>query len=294
MNTRLPDFLIVGAMKSGTTTLYEHLERNPHVFMSTPKEPNYFSIDEVYERGVGWYCSLFADAHPEQVCGEASPSYSRYPRFADTTRRIAELLPDVKLVYIMRHPVERFYSNYVFDRSYGHNEPIRETLTSRSYVLETSNYMLQIEKYLEHFSRDQMLFLLLDDLKENPERVLNELCDFLGVANESVSPAENLQANPRGRNYMAHRSNKSLQKLRSLPGVSMMKRVVPAGLRGRLRDRMFTQLPDSKMGKWIAKRHTERTEPLTSELRQDLLDRLAEPTARLEAFLGRDLSAWRI
>lgn len=280
-------------MKSGTTTLHQHLEQHPGVFMSTPKEPNFFSIDEVYDRGTDWYASLFATARENQLCGEASPSYSRYPRFAPTADRVAQLLPEVKLVYIMRHPVDRFYSNYVFDRSYGFSDSIRETLADRHYVLETSNYMLQIERYLQHFSREQMLFLLLDDLEENPPQVLGQLFEFLGVETPPAAPPEHVQANPRGRNYMSRQCNTSLQRFRSMPGVSVLKRAVPTGLRSTLRNCLTQRLPDSHLGKWIASRHTAKIEPLTPDLRRELLDRMAEPTSQLEKFLGRDLSAWR-
>ncbi len=281
-------------MKSGTTTLYEYLERHPGVFMATPKEPNFFSMDEVFSKGTNWYGSLFAAASANQVCGEASPSYSRYPRFSDTVRRIGQTVPQVKLVYIMRHPVDRFYSNYVFDRSYGFSDTIRETLKSRTYVLETSNYMLQIEKYLEFFPREQMLLLLLDDLKEAPKRVVSEVFSFLGVRGEYSFDSEPVQANPQGRNYVARQCNTNLQKLRNVPGVNMLKRAVPPGMRGKMRDGLLQRLPDSRLGRWVSKRHTAKAEPLTDEIRKELLDRLAEPTAKLEQFLGRDLSAWRL
>lgn len=293
MSTRLPDFLIIGAMKSGTTTLYEHLERHPGVFMSTPKEPNYFSIDEVYQKGPDWYRGLFAEARADQICGEASPSYTRFPRFSHTAGRIAQSLPYVKLVYIMRHPVERFYSNYVFDRSYGFRDSIRETLRDRGYVLETSNYMLQIDKYLEHFPREQMLLLLLDDLQDNPQSVYQQLLDFLGLKDSEVLGQDPLQANPRGRNYMVRQCNTRLQQFRSLPGFQSLKRVVPAGMRSQVREYVTGQLPDSRLGKWLSRRQTAQVEPLTDQLRQELLARLAEPTARLEQYLGRDLTAWR-
>lgn len=294
MNQRLPDFLIIGAMKSGTTTLYEYLERHPQVFMATPKEPNFFSMDEVYQKGADWYASLFAEAGADQLCGEASPSYSRFPRFPTTASRIAQTLPETKILYIMRHPVERFYSNYVFDRSYGFKDSIRDTLDSRAYVLETSNYMLQIEKYLEHFSREQMYFLLLEDLKEAPGQALSEVSRFLGVRDTLPADSASVQANPQGRNHVARQCNTGLQKFRSIPGVQTFKRIVPKGMRGRLRDSLLNSMPDSRLGRWISRRHVSKAEPLTAELRKELLERLAEPTSRLEHFLGRDLSAWRV
>src|SRR5690242_14831106 len=80
---RLPDFVVIGGMKCGSTTLFEYLCRHPDVFMCTPKEPGYFSREKVMARGEAWYRSLFADAKPTQLCGEASTCYTRWPHFGD-------------------------------------------------------------------------------------------------------------------------------------------------------------------------------------------------------------------
>ncbi|MGI9457226.1 MAG: hypothetical protein ACR2NU_11740, partial [Aeoliella sp.] len=93
---RVSDFVVIGAMKAGTTTVFEYLSRHPQVFMADPKEPNYFSMDDVHSRGMDWYRGLFAEASDEQICGEASASYTRYPRFPQSAARMAELLPDAK------------------------------------------------------------------------------------------------------------------------------------------------------------------------------------------------------
>ena len=84
---RLPDFFIIGSAKSGTTTLYRYLCRHPNIFMSTPKEMSFFSKDKEYERGVEWYASLFADASENQLCGEASTTYTRWPLYEKLTFR---------------------------------------------------------------------------------------------------------------------------------------------------------------------------------------------------------------
>ncbi|MEO0532121.1 MAG: sulfotransferase, partial [Planctomycetota bacterium] len=199
---RDPDFIVIGAMKAGTTTLYAHLQAHPQVFMADPKEPNYFSKDEVYqEKGRDWYRRLFADARPDQRCGEASPSYTRAPRFVATPERMAAEVPNAKLVYIMRHPVERFYSNYVFDRSFGFNEPIRATLVERPYVLETSRYIDQIRRYLEHFPAERLHCLLLDDLRSDLDATLRRLAAFLGIADFATADEANVRANERGEQH---------------------------------------------------------------------------------------------
>ena len=112
---RLPDFIIIGAAKAGTTTLHHYLDLNPQIYMSSPKEPCFFSDDEIYVKGVDWYSSLFSSAKPDQACGEASTRYSPYPQYTEAAPRMAELLPHVKLIYIMRHPVDRAYSHHVHE-----------------------------------------------------------------------------------------------------------------------------------------------------------------------------------
>ena len=113
MNSKIPDFIIIGAAKSGTTSLYKYLCRHPQIFMCTPKEPDFFSIDANYFKGIDWYYSLFNEASPTQVCGEASTTYSRWHQHPKAAERIYQSLGQVKLIYIMRHPVDRAYSFYV-------------------------------------------------------------------------------------------------------------------------------------------------------------------------------------
>lgn len=291
---RGPDFIVIGAMKAGTTTLFEHLRRHPSLFMADPKEPNYFSIDEVYARGPEWYHGLFAGAGDDQLCGEASPSYTRYPRFPETPARMAEGAPHAKLIYLMRHPVDRFYSNYVFDRSFGHREPLRDTLTERPYVLETSRYLTQIRRYLEHFPREQMLCLLLDDLKADPAGVLAQVARFLGVADFADSPGdEPVLANQRGQQHTVRQGNRLLAAARSAPGVKGLTGLLPESARASCRRFVSQTLPQSPVGRWLASRHHQKIDPLTDELRAELHDRLDPDTAELENFLGRNLSHWR-
>lgn len=291
---RDPDFIVIGAMKAGTTTLFSHLKAHPQVFMGDPKEPNYFSKDDVYEgKGRDWYRGLFADARPDQRCGEASPSYTRAPRFSATPQRMAAAVPHAKLVYIMRHPVERFYSNYVFDRSFGFNEPIRETLTQRSYVLETSRYIDQIRRYLECFPREQLHCLLLDDLRSDVAGTLHRLAEFLGIAEFAEPEAGSVRANERGAQHSKQMGYQLLSTARGAPGMRFAKQLLPQSAREAAR-RLFTEtLPQSGVASWLKRRHLEKTEPLTDGLRAELHELLDPSTTELEAFLGRDLSHWR-
>lgn len=291
---RDPDFIVIGAMKAGTTTLFEALKRHPGAFMADPKEPNYFSMDSVYnDRGRDWYRGLFAEARPDQLCGEASPSYTRHPRFPETARRMAADLPGVKLIYIMRHPVERFYSNYVFDRSFGFDEPIAQTLTERPYVLETSRYLRQIERYLEWYPPSQLHCVVLDDLRSDPVGVLDRLAEFLGLPRFPEYQGEPQRANERGEQHRVRQGNRLLSAARSLPGASVVAKALPTSTREACRRFVSQTLPQSALGRLITRRHLSRVEPLTDALREQLHELLDPSTVELERFLGRDLSAWR-
>ena len=118
-SARLPDFIIIGAMKSATSTLHNQLSAQPGIFMSTPKEPNFFSDDEIYSRGLSWYKGLFSDAKPDDICGESSTHYTKLPDYPDTIARLKSAVPQPKLIYVMRHPIDRLVSHYIHQWSEG-------------------------------------------------------------------------------------------------------------------------------------------------------------------------------
>ena len=105
--------MIIGASKCGTTSLWEYLNRHPDVFWTDPKEPMYFNQESNYSQGIEWYANLFARAGEKTAIGEATTSYSYAPHTADIPQRIHRLLPECKLIYMLRPPVARTYSHYV-------------------------------------------------------------------------------------------------------------------------------------------------------------------------------------
>lgn len=200
-DTRLPDFLVVGAMKSGTTSLYTALRRHPDVFMPD-LEVGFFDVDDVRQHPDffkrrrrrwhyhpwgrrrdelrSWYEGLFEDAGAGQLRGERSTTY-----MASTVApaRIRELVPGARLIFMMRDPVRRAYSNYWhLLRSGEATGSFERTLRYRPSVLfERGLYREQIERYLEHFPRDQLLFLVFEAFVEDPGEGVAEVCRFLGV-----------------------------------------------------------------------------------------------------------------
>ena len=112
-SARLPNFIVIGAMKSGTTSLFHYLQAHPQVFMSPLKEVEFFVEEKNWRRGMDWYRAQFAGASPGALAiGEASTAYTKYPEYPGVPERIASSLPDARLIYILRDPIERIRSHY--------------------------------------------------------------------------------------------------------------------------------------------------------------------------------------
>src|SRR5262245_52999483 len=132
-----PDFIVIGAMKSATTTLHEQLARQPGIFMSHPKEPNFFSDDAIYARSWGWYGELFRRAGPADLRGESSTHYTKLPTYPRTIDRVKRDLPRLKLIYVMRHPIDRLISQYVHEVTAGRiSAGLREALDCHPELID--------------------------------------------------------------------------------------------------------------------------------------------------------------
>lgn len=176
----LPNFLIIGAMKAGTTALYEYLHQHPQIFMAEPKELDFFVNH--WNEGLGWYESHFEDACDAIAIGEASPNYTKVHDHPETPTRIAEVLPDARLIYIVRHPVERMISMYrhlVVDGV--ESRPIADAFLENCDYLNTSRYAYQLSPYVELFGRSQIHLIKSEDMRSDPTNVLQKLHEFLGV-----------------------------------------------------------------------------------------------------------------
>lgn len=294
---RLPDFLIIGAAKSGTTTLDRYLSLHPQVYMVSKKqvsrdlnlwgELNFFSFDDRYARGLDWYASLFSKASPHQVCGEASTDYAKFPEFPECARRIWEAIPNVKLIYIMRHPVDRAYSYYVhLGRGSKYKETFEEHIKKSTVCLDGSNYMMQIEQYLKFFPKESFLFLLFDDLKNNSDKIQTEVNNFLEIENLEITESDNLKANSARKFFEDTIRAKITKPLRSMPLVSTMAGLCPQAWR----DSVYEILQSSFYGKSVKAQYSPK--PMLPETRKMLIEKFREPNQKLAEFIDRDLSHW--
>src|SRR5665213_876 len=150
MQKRLPTFLIIGAMKSATSTLYDQLLQQPGIFLPKLKEPNFFSDDPQFARGIGWYTSLFSAAAPCNFIGEAITHYTKLPTYPKTISRMVETLDRPRLIYIMRQPIDRMISHYVHLWSEGDTRcGLNDAISRYPELIEYSRYSRQLEPFVD-------------------------------------------------------------------------------------------------------------------------------------------------
>lgn len=175
-----PDFIIIGAMKCATTTLHEQLALQPQIFMSEPKEPNFFSDDPNYAKGIAWYASLFEAAAPGDLCGESSTHYTKNPTYPHTLSRIKKHLPDAKFIYVMRHPIERLVSQYIHEWTQRTvSGDINRAIVQFQPLVQYSQYSMQIRPYLEAYGPENVLPVFSENLRRYPQRELERVCRFI-------------------------------------------------------------------------------------------------------------------
>lgn len=233
----LPDFLIIGAMKCGTSTLQAQLAAQPGVFMTVPKEPNFFSDDDVYARGMGWYEGLFEGAAPGDLKGEASTHYTKLPTHPDTLPRLAGALDAPRLVYMIRNPIERTVSHYIHEWSTGvMSGDMDAALDQHPELVAYSRYAMQIAPWAEAFGADSIHMVSLEVMQQAPQPTLSAVGRFLGLAEAPVWQEDRA------------RKNVSAERIRRFPlygllvdnpaAAALRRTLVPRGLRDALKRRL--------------------------------------------------------
>ena len=179
-NVRIPDFVVIGAVKAATTWTADQLRAHPDIFIPGP-EPHFFSRE--YDRGVAWYNEWFAEARADQTIGEKSADYLAHPLAA---QRLAEHMPNARLVVQLRNPVERAFSDYcmLYRRGTITDRPLTyfsspDDVTRR--FLEGGLYAEHLRRFFYHFSEDQILIVLMEDIEARPLATLERIQAHIGV-----------------------------------------------------------------------------------------------------------------
>lgn len=288
------NFLIVGAARSGSTSLYDYLNQHPDIFMPTMKEPHYFSgvshIMQSYED----YLSLFNGYNGEKMIGEASTSYLLVP---ETAQKIFDTLGRIKIIILLRNPVERAFSNWHLE----HLHKTRETLSFEEALEKEEDrynhrndlffwpgimyfrsglYFEQVKRYYEIFGRGQVKVLIFEEFVDQPVKWTKEVFRFLGV-DSTITP--NIT-----QNNAAHQPK--------YPGLYDFLSTPPSFLLN-----LFNRLPKTIKNQaynFLSKLHRSNRKPLQNKLKINpetytaLMEKYIPDIENLEGLLERDLSIW--
>jgi len=274
----LVNFMIIGAQKCGTTTLAEQLATHPQICFCQTKEPCYFNRVTDWQEGLAKYHSLY-EPQAGQICGEASTTYTFLPEWAGTHDRLYEYNPQLKLLYVMRHPVERVISNYAHRlvRSTVHESPVQAVFADPVY-LNRSRYGVQLRPYIQLFGRSQIKLLLFEEYIATPLVHLQAIAEFLGIQQDGFADVEQ-QTRTANKSVGEYYLNPTGEKLKQNPLLKSATTWLSPAIRQTVR---------RYMGKRLEEKPT--FEP---ELKQMLWRFLEDDVAVVEALLGRRLHIWR-
>jgi hypothetical protein len=184
----LPHFLIIGAMKAGTTTLFRDLAANPAIYFPLDKEPGFLATEEVLTpTGSAAYAGIYCRARPSQVLGDASTTYSKLPDIPGVPKRARHLLgPDVNIIYLVREPVGRAISHHHHLVTLGMTtEGIDAAARCEPSLVDYGRYWMQLEPWLDAFGDERVHVVIFEDYVTRRRQTVDHVCSFLGVESAS-------------------------------------------------------------------------------------------------------------
>ena len=231
-----PDYVILGAMKCGTSTLAAQLGEQEGIFMTTPKEPGYFSHDEVFAKGPDWYAALFEAAAPGDLRGEASTHYAKLPDLPRAAERLSAAAPGAKLIYLIRDPVARALSHLVHEWSFGKMELDADAALDRHpELIEYGLYGRQMEPWVEAMGAEAIHVDTLEAMHADPQALMDRVGRFLGREDLVWRAGESERLNASSGRLRRRPLDGLL--VHSAPATWLRRRFVPQSLRDRIKAR---------------------------------------------------------
>jgi hypothetical protein len=273
----LPNLIVIGAQKCGTSGLHYYLGLHPEVSMSTPKELDFFVAERNYSRGIDWYRGHFDPR--AGVRGESSPNYTAYPQHVGVPERMHATVPEARLVFMVRDPIDRIAAHWVHNFAKRRERgDLRETLLHRntSYVIR-SHYHTQLQQFLNHYPREQILVLEQEDLRNRRQETLRRVFDFVGVDSGFTHASFSEERHRTARKLRRTRLATPFERLGQTP----RRRLVPAPL-WRVVDNLYPF------------RRTIEVPDVREALSAEALRSLREDAERLRELTGREFSTWSI
>jgi len=298
----LPNFFIIGAAKSGTTALFDVLKQHPELYFPYQKEPNFFSNEKSYSKGLAWYeQTYFKNASKYPARGEASPHYIYWSE--KTAARIAEMegSKNIKIITMFRDPVKRAYSHYWMlahreledlpfaeainaeeERLKMYHDELNEVGSLRYGYFRGGQYASLLQPYFSHFPRENLHFILLDDLQNDFSDTMRRLANFINIGNNFVfnSTASNpayIPRNQRLHRFLHHPSGPMYQVIRAV--LKTTSRQFQYRLRRKIVDFNLKPSPNP---------------PMDREVEVFLRAKYQNEIEQLEKMIGRNLEQWKV
>jgi Sulfotransferase domain len=278
----LPNLIIIGGLKCGTTSIHHYLGLHPEVQMSKPKELNFFVSELNWDLGLDWYRGRFDDRFP--VRGESSPHYTNLPRFHGVAERIHEHCPDAKMIYMVRDPIKRVLSHWVHATGAGYEHGELEDVLSRpnSAYVQRSMYWMQLQPYLPLFDRGQIEIFSAEELGSEREETLRRAFRYAGVdesfTHEQFDREWEKSSAKSGDKYQV------MERMIKLPGLRSF-------------DRNFDRLPESL--RWMVEKvvhDPEKPSAPKPRLSDEMFERVRgwfrDDVAALQEFAGHRFEGW--
>lgn len=274
----LPNLITIGAMKCATTSLHYYLSLHPEISMSRRKELDFFVSEKNWERGIEWYKSNFIGK--AKIYGESSPNYTLYPIFSGVPERMHSVVPEAKLIYVVRDPVDRLLSHYVHSCSKGREkrEPAEALTDFNSAYFYRSRYYMQLEQYLQYFPGSNILVISNEDLFHHRRETLRKVFKFLDVDEAFDCPQFSKLKHTSGSKREKDRFGLFLEQV-----VTKSRVITPLPAKVRRQVENWIYLPFS---------HEIKRPTLNAEARQKLINNLADDVNRLREYTGNNFENW--
>ena len=278
ISSKLPDFIGVGPGKTGTNTLFQWLREHPSICVPKHVKGTRF-FDRFFNRGMEWYTDFFSHCPDGHIVGEISETYFSNPKVPE---RMYANIPDVKIIVVLRNPVDRTFSEYSQLCKLGlMSGSFEACLKTHDNLISDNFYYDHLNRYLKYFPRENVLVLLFDDLKKDPALFIERIYKFLGVDStfspESLPIRLNSYAKARFDliNRIAFRIIWLLRKLNS-------QKIIAFGKKSKL------------VNEILFKQHGSSERPVMSfETREYLQDIYQQEIEKLSDLIGKDLSGWQ-
>jgi hypothetical protein len=201
MTNYFPNFLIIGAAKAATTTLASMLSQHPQAGIVAGKEPHFFSMDEQYRKGWAWYQNCFSHCQGKLAAGDASTSYSRIRYYPDTVKRILFHIPEVKIIYMVRHPLDRIVSAYIerlvsVDASHAYPS-VNHAVQAEPMMLDSSRYWEVFNHYRQFIDEARIKIVWFEEFTGNTVDTFHDICRFLDIDDTIIIQADERYQNSR-------------------------------------------------------------------------------------------------